>query len=309
MDGLGIPRNEPYYIKIGKSSKFKKIDECKVTHKMLGIILSDIANKENFSLKTAQCQFINYGDTELVYVADFEGKKYTLLIGQPITEIGKVEQEAKLLSRFAKIDSETVVAPLNFYRTNVYMFDHSFERECYVTPYHMQARCIASTFDGFGVYVPDPRYHFELFNEKEKHIVCACMVAKLVSLYDEENRCGISACKLGGGDFMLDKDWNRENVTADDTLKHMKLIACRDIVHCSLSEYIKTLRAELGKITYYSTEEERDPKILINHKNRMSMDEKDVDKGIAIGLRLREIGKTTQNNSTQIKSSQSTKIK
>lgn len=295
MNGFGIPKNEPYYIKIPKASKYTKLDEYKVTHAMIDYVCSNFAYKNKFCAENAWCEFINYGDTELVYVMDFEGKKFTLLFGQPATKIGTVKKEAGLLSHFAKLDPETVVAPLDFYKTKAYMFDHSFERECFITPYHMQTRCVASIYSGFGVYVPEPKYHFELFSEKERHIVCACMVAKLISLYDEKNKCGISACKLGGGDFMLEKDWNRENITASDTLKNLKLIACREVLNCSLEQYIEILRSELGKITYYSTENERDPNILINHKNRATMNEADINAGIALGLKLRKMAR--ENNS------------
>lgn len=130
-------------------------------------------------------------------------------------------------------------------------------------------------------------YRFEKFSERESEVVCACMIAKLVSLYDDKTQSGIAACKLGGGDFMLEKEWDRENITASNTLKHMKLIACREEVHCSFEKYISLIRHEFGQKTYYASEELRDKSVLINHKARVGMTSSAIEAGIAIGRKLR----------------------
>lgn len=301
-ESLGIPLDErlkeTVYIK--SSKKAPKSLELKIYQSMTKSVAEWFDDMYVHSGKTADIKFINYGDTELVYVLTYGEKRYTLLFGQPIVPEGGIRREVDLLRKYASIDKQTVVAPIEYYSVGQAYLDektdyfHSFKKEAYITPYFMQTRCVASQDDGFGIYVPEPEYHFEKFSDKEREIVCACMIAKLISLYDERNKTGISACKLGGGDFMLDKDWNRENITTADTLKHMKLIAAREEIHCTLEEYIKRVTTEFAKRTYYSCEAERNPNILINHKARVGMSESSIKKGIALGLELRNFRKDSR---------------
>lgn len=296
-DKLGIPTENMFeemaYIKNTKAAP--KAIELKIYKSMTKSVAQWFDEMYLFSGVPADIKFINYGDTELVYVLTYGDKRFTLLFGQPIVPEGEIKKEAELLKKYARIDRQTVVSPLKYYSVGQTYFDekidycHTFKKEAYITPYFMQARCVASQEDGFGIYVPEPEYHFEKFSENESEIVCACMLAKLISLYDEKNKSGISACKLGGGDFMLDKEWDRENLTAPNTLKHMKLIAARDEVHCSLEDYIMLIIQEFGKKTYYKTEAQRDKKILLNHKARVGMTNSAIKKGIAMGLELRRI--------------------
>ncbi|MBR2301010.1 MAG: hypothetical protein IKA41_03560, partial [Bacteroidaceae bacterium] len=60
------------------------------------------------------------------------------------------------------------------------------------------------------MYIPEPFYRFEGFTREQEQVVNSCMIAKLVSLYDFEKGQGIASCKLGGGDFMLPKGWEKE---------------------------------------------------------------------------------------------------
>lgn len=51
----------------------------------------------------------------------------------------------------------------------------------------------------------------------------------------------------------------------------------------------------MGQRTYYSNEEERDQNIIVNHKNRSGMTSLAIEKGIAVGLSLRNTkSKTTK---------------
>lgn len=281
MKGIGIDNDPILYI---KNKRLTRRQEMAVTSKAIESIVREFAKKNYLDASEAECQFINYGDTELVYVLSFGERKYTMLVGQPIAPFGAVYLESILLKNYESIDPKTVVAPVDYFSEKVEMFNDTFTRECYITPYHMQARCVASQENGYGVYVPEPYYRFEKFSNKENNIVCACMIAKLISLYDIKRKCGIAACKIGGGDFMLEKGWNSKALTVANTLDNMKLIAAREEIFCSLKDYIEIIKSEFSKPTYYRNQEERDPSILINHKNRMPIGEEIIKMGIHIGL-------------------------
>lgn len=321
---LGIPTTEKDYIKIVDSPMYyepirKGLNPRDIEYQVYQSVSKKVAEWfEEMYLQTgekADIQFINYGDTELVYVIGYGDKKYTMLIGQPSVARGKIKQEAELLKKYAAIDRATVVAPLAYYpvispyNNEKKDYFRSFYKEAYITPYHMQARCVASQEDGFGIYVPEPNYHFEKFSKAESDLVCSCMIAKLVYMYDAKTKAGISACKLGGGDFILSKEWDREHLDAVDTLKNMKLIAAREEVHCTLDDYISLLKSEFSKKTYYATESARDKSILVNHKARVGMNPEAIDKGIAVGLKLREIAnkKRIEKGAAASKSSTSAK--
>ncbi len=297
MEGLGISYPPLGYI---KSDKYSQLDEFVVMQSMTKYVAEQFAIRQGLNARSAKVQFINYGDTELVFVLSYGTKRYTLLFGQPIAPPGAVKKEAALLKQYAKLDSETVVAPIKYFPLKQYRhwgvmgqdLSHQFEKEAYVTPYLHQARCIASQEGvGFGVYVPEPEYKFVPFTPRESEYVCACMIAKLVSLYDSERKAGISACKLSGGDFVLEKKWNKDKLDALDTLNCMKLTAARDEVHCTIDEYVDLIRKEFGKVTHYTTEEERDKSIIINHKSHFGMTRSAIEKGIIMGLELRRVAR------------------
>lgn len=90
---------------------------------------------DNYNIK-----FINYGDTELVYVLANGIKKWTILLGQPMTQKGTVKKEYDILNSLAINHPDLIVKP-NYYFSNQ-------DRECYITPYIHQARCIASQNKG-----------------------------------------------------------------------------------------------------------------------------------------------------------------
>lgn len=290
---LGIPSQfESFYIKVGTQPRDV---EAAVYKSMTQFVAKSYDEIYLHTGVEPEVKFINYGDTELVYVISYGEQKFTLLFGQPTVPLNDIETEVNLLQKYHKNGRSTVVAPLTSFKTSKAHaiagtgYFHIFNKMSYITPYYEQARCVASQEDGFGIYVPEPEYHFERFSKKESDLVCACMIAKLISLYDAKTKCGISACKLGGGDFILTKEWDREKLDLGDTLKCMKLIASRKEVHCSLKKYISLLREECTKRTYYSTEEQRDPNIIINHKARVGMSPEAVEQGIVMGLKLRKI--------------------
>ena len=69
----------------------------------------------------------------------------------------------------------------------------------------------------------------------------------------------------------------------------MKLIAAREIIQVSLSDYEQLLLEEFSKITYYSNIEDKNSNILINHKNRVPMTFDEIRDGIELGHTLRKI--------------------
>lgn len=292
-ESLGIPGNGFEYIKVDSRKKGVEALEDRVSNFMgISEFLSEVVFEKGvpeFQGKNRNLRFINYGDTQLVYVLEVNDRNYTLLLGQPTSEFGIVKREHDNLRRLAKNNPENVVAPIHYFQSQ------DGKRELYVTPYIHQARCIASDDEeGWGVYVPEPDYHFRSFSDEERKVINSSMIALLVKMYNQKNKQGIAACKIGGGDFMLEKGYEDEPLTDENILKRMKLIAARDMVSTSLEEYIQTIRNEFSKRTYYRTEETRDKSILVNHKSRIPMTEEEINKGIEIGLKLRENDKNFQ---------------
>ena len=225
-------------------------------------------------------EFINYGDTQQVYVLTANGKQWSVLVTQPGTEFGTGKKEHDNLRQLATICPEVIVKPEYYFEDN--------GKELYIAPYIYQARCVASQDHGYGVYVPEPYYRFDTFSPREREVVNTCMIANLVRLYDEEKKQGVGACKIGGGDFILDKSWDYSDKSIDSTLDSMKLIAAREMIPISLADYEQQLLIEFSERTYYKKLEDRDPSILINHKNRLPMTYDEIGDGIELGRQLRK---------------------
>ncbi len=292
-ESLGIPGNGFEYIKLDSNKSGVNALETRI-NEFMGIseFLKEVVLEKGvpeFQGQNKRLRFINYGDTQLVYVLEVNDRSYTILLGQPASEFGIVKREHDNLRRIAKNNSENVVSPIHYFQSK------DGKRELYVTPYLHQARCIASDeVDGWGVYVPEPDYHFSSFSNEERSVINSSMIALLIKFYDQKNKQGIAACKIGGGDFILEKGYENESLTHVNILKRMKLIAARDMVSMSLEDYIETLKHEFSKRTYYRTEADRDKSVLVNHKARIPMAENEINKGIELGLKLRELDKNIQ---------------
>lgn len=276
---LGIPSNGFEYQKLNAMQD--PIKEFFVTTDFLNDVflrqLKDVAPEmisDNMRL-----EFINYGDTQLVYVFSSGDKKWSVLVGQPATEMGTVKKEYDNLKLLGELFPNEIVTPLHYFSNG--------SRELYIAPYIYQARCIASQDHGFGIYIPEPYYRFETFDQNTKRNVNICMIANLVRMFNEVDGLGIGSCKIGGGDFILEKSWDSGGKDIENTLKKMKLIAARELVAMSFDDYQKRLLEEFSQRTYYSRYEDRDPNILINHKARVPMKIDEIEKGIQLGLKLR----------------------
>lgn len=271
-NNLGIGMFNNFYLEVNdiqdKDYEYSKI--LKFIRKYLQVY----ADKNNLNANDLKVEFLNYGKTELVYVlTEPSGNRVTLLVKQPAVEFGRVKQEADNLIKLNDRD-KNVIAPIDYYFYE--------DQELYVTPYMYQSRCIASDAS-WGMYIPEPCYRFESFTEEQSHIVNTCMIAKLVSLYDEELQEGISSCKLGGGDFMLTKGWEENRTpTIKDTLESIYLIAARDKISCSLDEYITLVLNEFTQRTIGLEQN----KFLLNHRARVPMNRQDVEMGIEIGKEI-----------------------
>lgn len=277
---LGIPSNGLLYqhLKTGQNAS----REFHKTERFLKNVFEYKVIKEAPELfdQNMSLQFINYGDTQQVYVLSANDKQWSVLVTQPGADFGIGKKEYDNLRRLAINNPNLIVKP-EYYFTNGY-------KELYIAPYIYQARCIASQEHGYGVYVPEPFYRFETFPQNIKKNVNICMIANLVSLYDEKTGTGIGACKIGGGDFILEKSWDTTDKSIKATLDKMKLIAAREMLNMSLSDYEQQILCDFSERTYYSSLEYRDPTVLINHKNRVPMSFEEIGEGIELGHQLRK---------------------
>lgn len=266
---LGIPDNGYIFHNIGKHQNRKE--------EFLKWVI--VNHPEQFD-DGFNINFINYGDTELVYVIDESGYKRTLLVDQPNMEFGTVKKEYENLKMLAKINPDLVVCPTNYYSNGC--------REAFLTPYIYQARCIASSQLGYGAYVPDPNYRFIKYNINDTYTICKTIIANLILLYNHDENLGLAACKIGGGDFILEKEYDKEPHTIKNTLKRMHLIAARELISIDFNSYIHLLKNEFIQTTYYKKIEEKNPNILINQKNRIPMSLEAIEDGIQLGLTLKD---------------------
>ena len=264
-ESLGIPNYGPWYIK----SKNNAIEDMFQIEDFIKKVISknDIEIFKGYK----RFDFINYGSTQLVFVLHVDDKKYTLLVSQPATKYGVGKTEFLNLVRLNELNPDTVIKPISYFSDN--------PNELYVTPYVYQARCVGVNTTKWGVWLPDPEYHFEDFTKKELSNICTVMVALLIKYYDDNSNEGLSKIRLDGGDFMLDKEIDEDGYNIDSILKHIKLIAARDKIHLSLDEYIEALKQEL-------TNNVEKPRI-IGKKLRCPINLEDIEKGIKLGLNLR----------------------
>ena len=249
-----------------------------------GTIYSQLQQMFNFNpASDVNLSFMNYGNTELVYLATIgteggEKQKFVLLVNQPHTPLGVVKQEGENLQRLAELDPQFIVRPLAHF---------AFPKkghELYATPYIENALCLAVQH-AQGVYDPLPKYHFEAFPEESEldGAVNSSMIALLVNYYDSERKRGLAGTQVSGNDFMLTRDFKKED--ASTVLPNMRLIAARGFVEVSLGEYAEMLKREFVVGTTRSVTDLKHLKI--NHKSGLPMKLEDITRGIKRGLALR----------------------
>ena len=257
---LGIPSSGIEYMRVpqNKEGWKERINEFfEIKDFLLQVVNSN--ELQEFQGKNKKIQFINYGDTQLVYVLTVGERKYTLLVGQPAVEFGTVKREYENLRTLGRNNNENIVVPIHYFKDK-----------------------------NWGIWVPEPEYHFQEFSPENKGVINSSMIAILIKYFDDKRNLGIGNCRLSGGDFILEKGFEDEKITYENIMKKMKLIAARELLPMTLEEYINRIKEEFFRITYYKNEEEKDKTILINQKGRASMTIEEINAGIELGCELRK---------------------
>jgi hypothetical protein len=269
---LGIPNYGPWYI-VTLPTQDKIIEMNRIHGFIYNIIYSDDI-KEFKGNK--EIEFINYGSNQLIYVLTVNGiNRYTLVVNQPSMNPLSGKSEFDNLSALSKVNSN-VVKPLYYF-----MDENHPELELYITKYEYQARCLGVETTNWGMWVPEPYYHFIDFNNSDRKVVTSNMIALLIKFYDEDKQLGIVNCKLDGGDFMLKKSYITSGFNDENILNNLELIASRKMLSISLDEYINLITNELTQPTKEH--------IFLLRNLVASIPDDAVYKGIDTGLKLRKL--------------------
>ncbi len=228
----------------------------------------------------AKISFINYGNTELVYMIKYnEGHTFTILINQPQTPIETIRQEFENLKRLFEIDPHHVVEPYAYFSDE--WGKHSF----YVSEYINNAICIAHSPDWTPwFYNPLPSYHFETIDSETTKEVNKNIIALLVHYYDQEQWMWLVETEISGNDFMLTRDFDLNN---KETIQNtIKLISARNRIKISFEEYLHLIRKEFSMWTNRKMDEVVNWTIKINHKSVIAMSIDDIEEGIKLWLNM-----------------------
>ena len=229
--------------------------------------------------KRKTCRFFNYGDTQLVFLMTIDEKiQYALLINQPKTPAGQGLEEYNNLINLNKNHSDIVIKPIKYY-----VNPNNPQQELYITPYYFQSRCVGVETTEWGVWIPEPEYYFRDFNKLERKIINKCMIALVVKLYDEKNKKGISRWRFDGGDFMLLKGFEEDEINEENIIKRLILISARKLISIELNEYIEKMRVELKNGI-----KDGEEKVIIGKNLRCPFSEEEIEEGIQFGLKLRQ---------------------
>ena len=242
-----------------------------------------LVNPENCH-EHVSLNFINYGDTQLVYLAERNNsEKIAVLINQPHTPVGVVKSEFENLERLVKLDERFVVRPKSYFSMT------GLGHELYTSEYFPGALCVAhdnSNDSPHGVYNPLPYYHFEDFSSKMSSAINSAIIALLVNYYDERLNRGIAKTQISGNDFILTRDFKCDNIYTIPA--SLKLIAARGFVETSLDGYCDMLKDEFMIGTIRTDVDVLSRKMKINHKSKKSMTKNEISAGIDWGMDLRE---------------------
>ena len=275
LESLGIEGYGEWYIRHlpeqDAKEEFKKVNDF-VSEFILKTDMEELKGEKKI-------KFINYGDTQLVFVVTInEEKQYALIVNQPKTIARQGLEEYNNLINLNKSHPDIVIKPIKFY-----VSPSNPQQELYITPYYLKARCVGVNEKDWGIWIPEPDYHFKDFNQIERKIINKCMIAIVVKLYDEKNKKGISKWRFDGGDFMLLKGFENEEINEENILKKLLMIAARKLITIELDEYIKKMKIELKNGL-----KEEDEKIIIGKNLRCPFSEEEIEEGIKFGMKLRE---------------------
>ena len=275
-DSLGINNYCSWYIQTlpnqNKEIEFKEIE------KFLNFILQTDTIPIFKSKHSKRIEFINYGRTQLVFVITIdELQQFAILISQPCAEEDQVKKEYENLLKLSK-NNPNVIKPITFF-----VDPNKPNRQAYVTPYIYQARCIGICDTEWGMWKPDPEYHFEISNKKLKHTINVCMIALLISFYNEDEKTGVSKIRLDGDDFMLKKGFENLEINNENIINNMIFIAARNLINIEFNEYKNILKKEL--LRSYS---DKDTDKIIVSRLKSPMTQNEIDEGINYGIFLKE---------------------
>ena len=276
-EALGIEEAGPLGFLYFKSNNNKELmKEWFNTFKFLKLFFNTNNFEEFKNINFENIKFINYGSNELVYVVKINNEYYTLIVGQPTLDYGKLKDEYNNLKNLSRHNSSLVVKPIHYFTDG--------NKELYISKYLYQARCISNNGNKWGIYIPEPNYRFEEFSSFDENLVNTCIVCNLVKLYNTKKEIALGNCNLKSGDFILEKKWSYTNKTLQNTMNNMKLIAARDTIDISLKDYINELRKQLKKYTRSSIKNNIKYNV-INENSRFMMSEDAVENGIKLGLK------------------------
>lgn len=242
----------------------------------MAFFINDFYRNNSFiwTNKISPLRFINWGYTGLVYVMRIGNQMFAITINQPSAPFQTIDQEYHNLVEFGNKHPNDVVKPEYHYSNPNLGFS------LYISPYIDKARCISNNPKGWGIFIPEPRYRFRRYSPKAQKELLPCLIAKLILLYDDDNKKGIASCKTIDGDFMLDKRIDYEDFNTNNIMNRLKLVSIRDTINVSLDEYKDLIRTEFSTLPQDG--------FLINTRSEAPIPITDIEKGIEIGLSARE---------------------
>jgi len=273
---LGIKNYGEWYIRHLPEQK-EEVEFLKINK-----FIKEFVSKNNIKElqgEEVDCQFINYGDVQIVFVITIdEIKQYTLLVNQPKIPAGQGLEEYNNLIYLNKINPDIVIKPIYYY-----VNPENPQQELYITPYYFQARCVGVETTAWGIWIPEPKYYFRDFNQIERKVINKCMIALVIKLYDEKNKKGISRWRFDGGDFMLLKGFENGEINEDNIIKNLIMISARKLITIELKNYIEKMKIELRNGL-----KDNEEKLIIGKNLRCPFSEEEIEEGIKLGMKLRE---------------------
>lgn len=110
-DNLGIPGNGSKYMKMGYHQDLMK-EFLKQNKFLRNVFLERVVDEApELADPNGKLEFINYGDTQMVYVLTANDKQWAVLVTQPALECGFGKREYDNLQRLAEFCPELIVKP------------------------------------------------------------------------------------------------------------------------------------------------------------------------------------------------------
>lgn len=271
---LGIPEKFEFGYLLPREGKSNFEELVNITY----FIIDFFKNGGFVNNPDYQYKFLNWGYTGVVYALRVNDNLFAMTINQPTVPPENMKKDYQNLLHFGKKLPNSIVSPISFYENK----DMGFAT--IISPYIYQARCLSNEYGSWGAFVPEPDYRYVPYTPEQQKELLPCIIAKLVQLYDSKENLGIASCKTIDGDFILEKKLDEEEFTTENIMKRMKLITIRDTINIPLDDYINLLRKEFSTATQEG--------YLINSRAKLSIPHNEIEKGIELGLHLRELDRS-----------------